>query len=103
MIACLSSGLHVDVRACVRYVKRRAKEEFHTHSAEADAGKVQQFWTRAQSELELVRRQAMVYTLFARKHKSIMVGDACAYLCLWSLQALPGWLPTLLPVGVQIP
>jgi hypothetical protein len=54
------------------------------HSAEADAAKVQQFWTRAQSELELVRRQAMVYTLFARKHKSIMVGDVCASWCLVS-------------------
>jgi LYR motif-containing protein 4 len=58
----------------LRYVKRRAKEAFHEHAAEVDASKLQQFWTKAHSELELVRRQAMVYTLFARKHKSIMVG-----------------------------
>jgi hypothetical protein len=60
----------------LRYVKRRAQEEFHKHAAEVDANRIQQFWAKAQSDLELVRRQAMVYTLFARKHKSIMVGPA---------------------------
>lgn len=57
----------------VRYVKRRAKEEFHKHAGESDAGKLQHFWTKAQSDFDLVRRQATVYTLFGRKHKSIMV------------------------------
>lgn len=56
-----------------RYVKRRAKEAFREHSGEADAGALQKLWAKAQSDYDLVRRQATVYTLFARKHKSIMV------------------------------
>lgn len=54
------------------YVKRRAQEGFHQHAGESEAAAVQKLWEKAQSDLDLVRRQATVYTLFARKHKSIM-------------------------------
>lgn len=60
-----------------RYVKRRAQEGFHQHAGESEAAAVTKLWEKAQSDLDLVRRQATVYTLFARKHKSIMV-RACA-------------------------
>ncbi len=62
-----------------RYVKRRTKEAFREHSGDADAGALQKLWAKAQSDYDLVRRQATVYTLFARKHKSIMVGALCRW------------------------
>ena len=56
-----------------RYVKRRAGEQFRQHAGESDAGAAQQLIASAREQLQLVQRQAIVYTLFARKNKSIMV------------------------------
>jgi len=56
-----------------RYVKRRAGEQFRQHAGEIDAGAAQQLIASAKEQLQLVQRQAIVYTLFARKNKSIMV------------------------------
>ncbi len=33
-------------------------------------------WSKAKADLSLVQRQATVYTLFARKHKSVMVSES---------------------------
>ena len=57
----------------VRYVKRRTKQDFRTHQHEADAQVVEGFLTAAKGELEVVKRQCLVYQMYARKHKSIMV------------------------------
>ena len=54
-------------------MKRRAGEEFRQHAGVGDAGTVQQLIANAREQLQLVQRQAIVYTLFARKNKSIMV------------------------------
>lgn len=32
-----------------------------------------ELWTQAKAELEVVKRQAIVYGLYARKQKSVMV------------------------------
>ena len=68
-----------------RYVKRRTKEEFRTHQHEADVQAVESFLTAAKAELEVVKRQALVYQMYARKHKSIMVR---AWLCEWPSSVL---------------
>lgn len=53
-----------------RYVLRRTKQDFRAHREDADASG---FLSEAKDALEVVKRQAVVYSMYARKHKSIMV------------------------------
>lgn len=53
-----------------RYVLRRTKQDFRAHRGDTDASN---FIGEAKDALELVKRQAVVYSMYARKHKSIMV------------------------------
>eukprot|EP00884_Botryococcus_braunii_P008670 jgi/Botrbrau1/17804/Bobra.0127s0053.1 len=51
------------------YVKRKTREQFRLPEApEAVDGQ----WQKGLADFELVRRQAIVYSLYQRKHKSIM-------------------------------
>ena len=56
-----------------RYVRRRAREGFRAHVGETDAQIVSELVQGAKAELEVVKRQSMVYSLYARRQKSIMV------------------------------
>lgn len=58
----------------VRYVRRQAKEKFRENAAISETSAIAEQWSKARESLALVQRQATVYTLFARKNKSIMVG-----------------------------
>lgn len=58
---------------CNRYVKRKAREGFRAHQGETDAQTISQLVQDAKAELEVVKRQSVVYGLYARKQKSIMV------------------------------
>ncbi|CAK0787976.1 hypothetical protein CVIRNUC_011198 [Coccomyxa viridis] len=51
------------------YVLRRAKQDFRQHRDDADNAAVVK---EAKHFLEVVKRQAVVYSMYARKHKSIM-------------------------------
>ena len=53
-----------------RYVLRRTKQDFRAHREDVDASG---FINEAKDALEVVKRQAVVYSMYARKHKSIMV------------------------------
>lgn len=64
-----------------RYVQRRAREGFVDARSVTDTAALEQLWQRARQELEVVRRQSVVYSLYARKHKSVMVRRArCGWL-----------------------
>ena len=56
-----------------RYVKRKAKQDFRKHKDETDKLIINEHWRIALEAMEVVQRQAVVYKLYARKHKSIMV------------------------------
>ena len=56
-----------------RYVKRKAKQDFRKHKDETDKLIINDYWRKALEAMEVVQRQAVVYKLYARKHKSIMV------------------------------
>ena len=58
---------------CDRYVKRKTKQDFRAHQHETSTQAVDKFLKEARAELEVVKRQTMVYSMYARKHKSIMV------------------------------
>lgn len=55
-----------------RYVKRKARDAFAA-SAPIDIAGQQALLQRAKQELEAVKRQAVVYALYARKQRSVMV------------------------------
>lgn len=54
------------------YVKRHTKESFREHSGERDPETVARLVARAEEQLEVARRQVVVYSLFAPRLKSIM-------------------------------
>jgi len=56
-----------------RYVLRKTKQDFRAHQSESSGEAVSELIVKAKAELEVVKRQAMVYSMYARKHKSIMV------------------------------
>lgn len=55
------------------YIQRRAKEEFHAHAREADPAKLQQLVASGKEQLDVVKRQALVYGLYGRKIKNVLV------------------------------
>ena len=56
-----------------RYILRRAQEDFHINAGQQDATIVQSLWSKALNDLEVVRRQSLVYKLYSRKLKNVMV------------------------------
>jgi hypothetical protein len=84
--------------AC-RYIKRRAKEGFAESQSITDAAALEQLWQRAKEELEVVKRQAVVYGLYARKHKSVMVGGTPSALALCAPEPPLARAYNLWPVG----
>ncbi|EIE26487.1 mitochondrial protein of LYR family [Coccomyxa subellipsoidea C-169] len=54
------------------YVRRKAMEGFRAHKGETDEQTVSELVQDAKTELEVVKRQSMVYSLYARQQKSIM-------------------------------
>eukprot|EP00878_Enallax_costatus_P007958 GHUV01008324.1.p1 GENE.GHUV01008324.1~~GHUV01008324.1.p1 ORF type:complete len:114 (+),score=28.29 GHUV01008324.1:158-499(+) len=59
------------------YITRRAKEEFHSLATRSDAA-AEAAWQRAKSELDVWKRQSVVYQLYGRKLKNVMELDAAA-------------------------
>lgn len=55
-------------------MRRKAIEGFRAHKGETDAQKLSELLQDAKQELEVVKRQSLVYSMYARKQKSIMVG-----------------------------
>lgn len=53
------------------YILRKAKHSFR-HNADAPADQVAGLVEKATGELEVLRRQAMVYEMYHSKHKSVM-------------------------------
>lgn len=55
------------------YIQRRAREEFYAHAREADPARLQQLVASGREQLEVVKRQALVYGLYGRKIKNVLV------------------------------
>lgn len=60
------------------YITRRAKEEFHALAKGTDTAAAEASWQRAQSQLDVWKRQSLVYGLYARKVKNVMVSPFSA-------------------------
>lgn len=82
--------------AC-RYVKRKTRESFRLPQTPETIDAV---WHKGLADFEVVKRQAIVYSLYQRKHKSIMVRvsqsnlssllvHVCMSSCFLLLQDLP--------------
>lgn len=74
--------------AFLRYIQRKAKHVFRKHAA-ASADEATELVRRASDDVEVMRRQALVYSLYHAKHKSVMVCGvklmATACYEIWSL------------------
>lgn len=58
------------------YIQRRAREEFHAISSGVrDQAAADAAWGHAASELEVWKRQALVYGLYGRKVKNVLELD----------------------------
>ena len=54
-------------------MQRKAKVDFRSHAAETDKAVIDQLWTQAKLDLDVAKRQALVYSLYGSKQKSVMV------------------------------
>lgn len=54
------------------YIKRRAKQGFRESVEVKDKTQLDLLWNQSLEEMQVVRRQATVYDMYARKHTSIM-------------------------------
>ncbi len=57
------------------FVQRKAKADFRSNAAQTDKAAVEQMWTQAKRDLEVAKRQALVYSLYGSRQKSVMVCD----------------------------
>jgi hypothetical protein len=79
-LACTGPGLSAlpaavaTVSAC-SYIDRRAKEEFHALAKGNDTAAAEAAWQRAQSQLAVWKRQSVVYGLYGRRVKTVMVSS----------------------------
>ena len=88
LLACVSSweweldtGFKCTVFQCPgcdgrRYIQRRAKEGFHQAASVSNPAAAGGLIKQAKEELEVVKRQALVYSLYARKYKNVLVSWA---------------------------
>ena len=58
------------------FVQRKARNDFRSHAAETDTAAVETLWSQAKQDLEIARRQALVYSLYGSRQKSVMVKAA---------------------------
>ena len=58
--------------AC-RYTIRKARDSFRSSASVTDKQQQQELWTKAKQQYDVVSRQAIVYSLYARKQRSVMV------------------------------
>ena len=56
-----------------RYIKRRARERFEEAASVADQAKAKALLAEGKQDLEVVKRQSVVYGLFGRKFKNVLV------------------------------
>ncbi|KAI3435584.1 hypothetical protein D9Q98_001649 [Chlorella vulgaris] len=54
------------------YVKRRAREGFTEAQAVTDSAELARVWEQGRQQLEVVRRQSIVYGLYSRRHRHAM-------------------------------
>lgn len=66
-------SMHACVVCARSYIGRRAMEGFREGAAERDPAKLGQLWTHANEQHELMQRQSLVYGMYARKIKNILV------------------------------
>ena len=54
---------------------RKAKDSFRSAADVTDPTQQQALWAKAKQEYEMVSRQAIVYSMYARKQRSVMVSS----------------------------
>ena len=59
-------------------MKRRARQGFEEAQEVTDSSELARLWDTGRQQLEVVRRQSVVYELYSRKHKHAMVGLCAA-------------------------
>ena len=55
------------------FVQRKARTQFRRYASETDSAVISQVWTQAKKDIDVARRQALVYSLYGSKQKSVMV------------------------------
>ncbi len=58
-----------------RYIKRRAREGFEESASVTDPSAIKSLLAAGKQELEVAKRQSLVYQLYGRKYKNVLVGD----------------------------
>ncbi|KAL0028424.1 hypothetical protein WJX77_005759 [Trebouxia sp. C0004] len=54
------------------FVQRKAKADFRSNAAQTDKTAIEQMWMQAKRDLEVAKRQTLVYSLYGSRQKSVM-------------------------------
>ena len=54
------------------FVQRKTKTQFRRYASETDSAVIAQVWNQAKKDIDVTRRQALVYSLYGSKQKSVM-------------------------------
>ena len=63
------------VASYCRYTVRKAKDSFRASAGVSDSQEQQALWSKAKEQYDVIARQAIVYSLYARKQRSVMVSQ----------------------------
>lgn len=72
---CVADEEAIKVADACRYSLRKARDTFRANASVTEAAKQQELLETARKELEAVKRQVLVYSLYARKQRSVMVNS----------------------------
>ncbi|KAG2424381.1 hypothetical protein HXX76_014590 [Chlamydomonas incerta] len=73
--ALLRAGKHYPNYNIREYIQRRAREGFHDAAKLTDPSAVKSLLELGRQELEVVKRQSVVYGLYGRKFKNVLELD----------------------------
>uniref|UniRef100_A0A061R8E6 Mitochondrial protein of lyr family n=1 Tax=Tetraselmis sp. GSL018 TaxID=582737 RepID=A0A061R8E6_9CHLO len=54
------------------YIKRRAETGFRKHASDTDPESLKELWSKAKVELEVAKRQSVLYGMYERPQKSVL-------------------------------
>ncbi|KAG2452468.1 hypothetical protein HYH02_002708 [Chlamydomonas schloesseri] len=77
--ALLRAGKHFPNYNVREYIQRRAREGFHDGAKLTDPAAVKSLLELGRQELEVVKRQSVVYGLYGRKVKNVLELDLPAF------------------------
>lgn len=54
------------------FVQRKAKADFRSNASQTDQAAIEQLWTQAKQDLDVAKRQSLIYSMYGSRQRSVM-------------------------------